>query len=367
MKPKPFQRVLLINPFGIGDALFMTPVIRALKEYGVERIDLLLGGRACELFECHPFVSQIFNWSKTKGKSSEFSRLSWQLRRNRYDAVFDLSLGNQYAFCAWLLWGIPKRIGFNFKNRGALLTHKLDLPEGYKNKPVVEYYKDLVKLFSIDGMPSGLELFLSREDREKGVEILNRLGILNSSFIAVAPGGGESWGKDARLKRWPVGFFAQLVRALRGRHGSFFNSVLVFGGKSEQFLGKQLLEQLRDRNIYNLCGAFPIRIIAALMERASLLVANDGGLVHIARAVNTPLIAFYGPVDPAVYGPYPPHVLAQAITHTGPACRPCYQSMRYNTDCVGVECLNELMPDFVLNQLTSRGFFEQLYTKEASG
>lgn len=367
MKLKAFKRVLLINPFGIGDVLFMTPTIRALKEHGVERIDLLLGNRTHELFECHPYVDQIFNWSESKGKSSEFLRLSWQLRRNHYDAVFDFSLGSQHPFFAWLCWGIPKRVGFNFKNRGTFLTHKVNLPQGYKNKPVVEYYKDLARLFSINGMSCTPELFLSAEDRNKGAEVLNRLGILNSSFVVVAPGGGESWGKDARLKRWPVDFFAQLIRAISRRCGSFFNSVLVLGGRNEQHLGKQLLERLGGISAYNLCGAFPIRVVAALIERASLLVANDGGLVHIARAVNTPLIAFYGPVDPAVYGPYPPHALAQAITNVGPACRPCYQNMRYNADCVGVECLNGLMPDFVLNQLTSRGFFEQLCTKEAPG
>lgn len=367
MNLKPFKRILLINPFGIGDVLFMTPAIRALKESGVERIDLLLGNRTHELFEHHPYVDQIFNWSEAKAKHLKFIQLSWRLRRNGYDAVFDFSLGNQYAFWALLLWGISKRIGFDFKNRGAFLTHKVDLPEGYKSKPMIEYYKDLARLFSINGMSCTPELFLSSEDRNKAAEVLNRLGILGSSFIAVVPGGGKSWGKDARLKRWPVDFFAQLVRTMRHRYGSFFNSVLVLGGRDERFLGKQFLERLRDMHVYNLSGAFPIRVTAALVERASLLVANDGGLVHVGRAMNTPLIAFYGPVDPVVYGPYPPDPLAQPVTNTGPACRPCYQYMRYNADCMRVECLNELTPDFVLNQLTSRGFFEQLCAKVSSG
>lgn len=361
--PKPIpdvKRVLIINPFGIGDALFITPVIRALKEHGVREIDLLLGSRTREVFEYHPFVNRIFEWDKRGTKGLKLIRLLWDLRSRRYQAMFDYSLGRQYSFLAWAIWGIPFRIGFDFKNRGGFLTHKVDLPQGYREKSIVEFYRELAAFLGVERTANELEFFLSAEDRQRAHGILNQFGILNSSFIIVAPGGGESWGKDARLKRWPVGYFAEFVRKMSHQYGPFFKSVLILGGKNEHFLGSALSEKLTDFTVHNLCGAVSIRTAGALMEHASLLVANDGGLVHMARALKTPMVALYGPVDPIVYGPYPPSPLVQAITNTGPECRPCYQNMRYNAACQHVDCLNTLTPDFVLETLKPRRFFEKL-------
>src|SRR3989338_1513902 len=93
------ERVLIIHPFGIGDALFITPVIRTLKENRVKQIDLLLGSRTRELFERNPHVNQIFEWGKSEPKTRSECFRYWTrslqmfslIRRNRYQIVFDFS------------------------------------------------------------------------------------------------------------------------------------------------------------------------------------------------------------------------------------------------------------------------------------
>ena len=152
-----------------------------------------------------------------------------------------------------------------------------------------------------------------------------------------------------------------MINEFHRAHGNLFEKVLILGGLNEHQLGTALLEEFSGVPAHNLCGAMSIRAAAALIQKASLFLGNDGGLVHIAHASGVPIIALYGPVDPMVYGPYPSSSRALAITNIGPACRPCYQRFRYQSECKGVECLTHLTVDYVMNRIKSARFFEQLH------
>lgn len=360
------KRVLIIHPFGLGDALFVTPLIRALKENGIEQIDLLLGSRTRELFEHNPHVSRIYEWDKSslRGFSQKWTHF-WKLTRTffaigrrGYQAVFDLSPRAQYAF---LFFWVPVRIGFNFKNRGFFLTHRVEIPEGFVGKSVTEYYLDLTRLIGIEPGQIKTEFFFGEEDNDKRRLIFEQLNLSEAdSILAVAPGGGESWGTDARLKRWPVNYFAELIQMIQKRYPFLCKHILIFGGASEHGLGEELSGRLNRPFVYNLCGQTRIRTAAALIQKAQLFIGNDGGLVHVAHAVNTPVIAFYGPSDPTVYGSYPERNTVLSVTHSGPLCRPCYQRFKYQAACRGVECLNRLLPDQVWAKIQNSRFLERL-------
>jgi heptosyltransferase II len=365
---KNLKRVLIVNPFGIGDALFLTPMVRALNEAGVRRVDVLLGSRTREIFENHPFINRIYTWDKEKcagfqarvRKTISLIQMFWSLWRARYQVMIDCSLGRQYSFLALFLFWIPTRVGFNFKGRGTFLTHKIELPNAFVEKPVVEWYIDLLQFLNIDHRGMDFDLFVGNEDVVTVRTLLKQRNIdTGEPFIIVAPGGGESWGRDARLRRWPITHFAALLRLIRKSFGEQVGTILIVGGERDRCLSQELADRLGNRGVHDLCGQLPnIRITAALMREARCAIVNDSGLVHVASAMRTPLIAFYGPVDPNVYGPYPKRKSALAITHTGPECRPCYQKMRYQASCVGVECLSELMPVQVFEHVRSKSFFE---------
>ena len=362
------ERVLIIHPFGIGDALFITPVIRTLKENRVKQIDLLLGSRTRELFERNPHVNQIFEWGKSEPKTWSECFRYWTrslqmfslIRRNRYQIVFDFSLARTYAFLSWLFFGIPIRIGFDFKGRGTFLTQKIRLENGFSEKPVADYYRDLLELARIRNGSKQLEFYFDLSDEVLSNQILDQAGLTGRSFMVVVPGGGESWGKDARLKRWPIPFFASLVRRICSEERFSNVAILAVGGANERSLGDELKGQLQGLTVHNFCGITSIRVAASLIQKAVFVLANDSGLVHIARSVNAPVVAFYGPVDPKVYGPYPNAPTAIAITHTGPECRPCYRRMRYQADCMGHECLTTLTPAHAFHLIRSSHFFEQI-------
>ena len=94
------------------------------------------------------------------------------------------------------------------------------------------------------------------------------------------------------------------------------------------------------------------------MERAQLLLANDGGLVHLAHALHVPLVALFGPADPQVYGPAPRHPRAVPVMRKDLPCRPCYSNFRYNSACVDRECLTELPPEAVGVFLDRKNFWK---------
>lgn len=364
------RNVLVVQPYGIGDALFMTPFLRALRTVPtVERVDLLLGSRTEPIFRTNPHVDEIFSVDKGKwhaegkGKFFKDAFSLWRRLRSRYDLLIDFSLQREYGFYAEFFLGIPRRIGFNFKNRGIFLTQSLPLPGGFEGAHGVDFYCEPGKFLGLEIEDRFLEFYLSGEDSDEAEKILKEKSVSASSrFVAVAPGGGESWGKDAILKRWPVVHFVEMLSLVKERVD--FEGVLVLGSREERALGEEI-QRNSPLPVINLCGELSLGGVAALLEKALVFLANDGGLVHLARAVDTPLIAFYGPADPRVYGPYPavPHVVP--VVRQNLPCRPCYSRFRYNSACPDRECLSALSPREVLEFLDAGNFWSFL-KKEAS-
>lgn len=348
------RNILVVQPYGIGDALFITPLLRALRTLPtVEAVDLLLGSRTEAVFRANPHVDRIFS---VKNLFQEMISLRREFH-GRYDLLIDFSLQRQYGFYGQFFFWIPRRIGFDFKGRGLFLTRSLPLPDGFEGGHVVDFYCELGKFLGLEIEERFLEFYLSSEDREAGEKILREKSISNSSrFVALAPGGGESWGKDAGLKRWPVEHFVEALFCLRGRID--FEGVLVLGSREERGLGEEI--EKSGLGVFNLCGETSLAASAALLEKSVLLLANDGGLVHLAHALRIPLIAFYGPVDPKVYGPYPPAPNAVSVLRPDLPCRPCYSRFRYNSACIDRECLTALSPREVIEDLDQRNFWPKI-------
>lgn len=360
---KSLRRILVNQPFGIGDALFMTPLLRALRTLPtVEAVDLLLGSRTEAVFRHNPHVDQIFSidkgkWHASKGEMSKDLISLWKNLRGRYGLLIDCSLQREYGFYGGFLLGIPRRIGFNFKNRGRFLTQSVPLPDGFEGAHVIDFYCELGKLIGLEIEERFPEFYLSEEDREEAEKLLAQKSIPRR-FLAVAPGGGESWGKDALFKRWPVDHFLKMLSLLKERID--FEGAVVLGSRGERDLGEEMVRKSQVP-VFNLSGELALGVSAALLEKSALLLANDGGLVHLAHAFHVPLVALFGPVDPKVYGPYPPAREAIAVARWVLPCRPCYARFRYNSACVDRECLTALRPADVVEFLDKENFWSILW------
>ncbi len=358
------RRVLIVQPYGIGDLLFVTPVLRALRTIPtVEKVDLLLGSRTEEIVRRNPHVDEIISIDKDLFHQRNFLQnlkemtvLGRKLRSKKYDLLLDYSLRGEYAFFSQFFLNIPRRAGFAYKRRAFFHNIRLPLQEGYRDRHVTDYVCDLAELAGVRVDTRFLEFYTDECDLVPRINPEDQNAIdFSKRYIVVSPGGGESWGKDAHFKRWPVRYFAELINRLKDRFD--FESVVILGSVREYDLAETLSSQLKVAN-WNSAGKLNISQVAAVIEKAVLFLGNDGGLVHLAQALKVPLVALYGPVDPAVYGPYPTTKHAIAIYKHDLHCRPCYQKFRYRSDCLGRECLQDLTPQEVFSQLQGHDFYK---------
>ena len=349
------RRVLIVHPYGIGDLLFVTPVLRALRLLPrVETVDLLLGSRTREVVEHNPHVDDIYvldkdkahrqNWLENLRDNLELGR---KLGKKRYDLILDYSLRREHAFFGRFFLGIPRCAGFAYKKRATFHNIRLPLPEAFWKRHVVDFYCDLAEAAGIPVEDRFLEFYFPQTDPLAEAEIAKRLKLLPGNFLTVAPGGGDSWGKDASYKRWPVKYFAELVAKLQKEKN--IHGVAILGSPSERALCEELQAALRPPSIV-LAGETTLTQTARVLKKSALFIGNDGGLVHLARALHVPLIAIYGPVPPEVYGPYPSSPEAVPVWKQGLECRPCYYKFRYNSQCQTIACLKDLTPDEVMAQ-----------------
>lgn len=334
------KKFLILNPFGIGDVLFTTPLIEAIKKADPKNlVSYWCNERVKELLSDDPRLDKIFalsrgdlkkifRRSKLEGIKKAFT-IYRGIRKEKFGLVFDFSLDSRYGFLLKFM-GIPQRLGFDYKGRGRYLTRKIKL-EGYSGKHIVQYYRQLLELAGLEAQAGGLSLFLNQEAKTKAEALLASGGINQKSpLIGIAPGGGASWGKDAPRKHWGAVNFAQLAGMLISRLGA---QVVILGSPDELPLSQTMRANLKYP-LLDLTGKTNLKELAALINSLDILVTNDGGPLHMAVALNKKTVSIFGPVDEDVYGPYPKSDRHIVITNRDITCRPCYRSFRLN------ECLN---------------------------
>lgn len=341
------KKILIINPFGIGDVLFTTPVISALKKsFPDSVIGYWCNKRVKEVFLSNPKVDKVFALSRGDFKRAyrkspgegirQFFSLISGIKKEKFDLTLDFSLDQRYGFLSQLL-GIKKRIGFNYKDRGWFLTKKLNIG-GYDGKPIAEIYLDLFQFLGTKPEYNKLEVFASEVDKIRVKIILEQAGIKDTdTIVAIAPGAGGSWGGNASFKHWPAIKYAQLADNIAN---NFNVKVLIVGDISEKPITDIVVSAMKNKPV-DLSGKTTLGELIAVFGNARLLITNDGGPLHIAVALGIKTVSIFGPVDDLVYGPYPVserHIVMKKDL----SCRPCYKNFRIDMCNNNKECINSI-------------------------
>jgi len=368
------EKILIINPFGVGDVIFTSPLIRRLrKQFKSSFIAYLCNGRVAPLLAENKNINKLYVfdkddyriiWRRSRPGTPWHGKFRLQalkklliflktIKSEKFDVAIDLSLGHQYAFFL-MLFGVRARIGYNFKGRGRFFTHKIDI-DGYHDKHIVEYYLDLLQVspltHSLSPMGRGikgegarddyakLEIFIPQKDLDWADDFLKNNGITaNERLLAVIPGGGASWGKAAIYKQWPPENFAQAADELSQRYNM---KVILLGSAGDAPACDIVSRSMRNRPV-SACGLTNLLQFAALMKRCKLALCNDGGPLHIAVALGINTVSVFGPVDDVVYGPYPAsekHIVIKEDIN----CRPCYKGFKFK-ECDNRLCLLNIKP-----------------------
>lgn len=341
------NKVLVVNPFGLGDVIFSFPMIEAIKSHWPKcRIDYIANERTWELVGANPSIEKHFIFDRGRLRALfksnpraflyEAFDFRHQIADEAYDAAIDLSMRREYPIFLALA-GIKRRIGFDYKGRGMFLTEKTRI-KGFEDFSVRDYYLGLARKLvpqagdTVRAYPRMKDpmVFTQWEDW------LRSAGFADGDLIvAMAPGGGRSWGGDAHYKQWAPERFAAVAKHLAEKHGA---KILLLGDGEESALCDKVR---REAGVFAavLAGKTIGQVMWAL-RRARLFIGNDGGLMHLADLLQVPLAGIYGPVDETVYGP-----LAgpgrETLTASVP-CRPCYHRFRFPPCAHQKRCLTEL-------------------------
>jgi len=223
------------------------------------------------------------------------------------------------TFLAFLA-GIPVRAGLDSGHRGFSLTHHVATqPERHE----AQLYLEVAGAVGAQNSRPSLKYTTSEEGRAWATTILGQ----DDTWIAVHPGGGVNPGSSLLGKRWPAERYAVIVERLLERG----YSVLLLGGADDKPLVAAITaagasqpqpapDGRRRGRLLDMSGRTSFSQLGALLERCRLFLGNDTGPMHLAVAVGTPVVAVFGPSQPAIYGPFTPDA---AVVYHGEQCAAC--------------------------------------------
>ena len=326
--------ILVVAPSWIGDAILSQPMLALLRRQDpASRIDVLAPAWALPIYRRMPEVAQTLESPFAHGElglGARF-RLAHTLRHHRYDKAYVLPNSFKSALSPFLA-RIPERIGYIGELRFGLLTDARRLDKS-KFPRMVERFAQLAGARNA-GLAQPLPTpRLVVRDAERSA-LISRLGLDTRRPVCLCP--GAEYGP---AKRWPVDYFSDLAIRLAAQD----RAVWIMGSAREMQLGETI--QAASGKAVNLCGKTTLDEATVLLSAAEMVVANDSGLMHVAAALDRPMIALYGSSSPD----FTPPLSANArIVRLGVPCSPCFERV---CPLQHFDCMMKLKPDRVLDEI----------------
>jgi lipopolysaccharide heptosyltransferase II len=297
--------VLAVRFSSIGDVLLTTPLLRVLRRrYPHARISVLTRPAYAPLLSHNPHVNHVLEAAPGR----PLRDLARQLRAQRYTHLLDLHDSIRSRLLRALVPGAWSTYPKHRLARAMLIYTKRDY---YRDsRPVPERYFDAARSLGLvpDGEPP--DFFLAAEAQVETEAWLARAAARPGRLIALAPGAAHA------TKRWPVEHWRALTRQLLEQDFS----IVIVGGAEDARLADSIANGDQGR-LLNAAGRFGLQGTGALLRRAAILVSNDTGVMHMAAAVGTPVVALFGPtVRPFGFFPYTSRA---EVIELGLGCRPC--------------------------------------------
>ena len=337
------RSLLLIRFRRIGDIVLTTPSITLLRQRFPDAcLTYLVEEPYRRLVEGHPDIDRVL--AVPAGQSRrEFIGLIRAIRRERFDILLDFHGGPR---AAWITLGSGAllKIGHAIQGKG-FLYHKT-APRRGTDVPLhsVENHAGLIRAMGARFDRSDIPpLTLPPAAPEEAVhvdELLLKAGIRGGRppLVVLHLGAGNAfrdWGADNE---------ASLAAALLAAPGPV---LALIGGETDRTRETEIAGHVSPERLLRLAGRLNLVEIRELISRAALFIGPDSGPMHIAASTSTPIIAYFGPTLPALFGPWRPGLdpARTVIFQKSLDCRPCRQR-----ECVtgDYRCLRTIAPADIL-------------------
>jgi len=283
--------ILITRIDRIGDVLLTTPSFEVIKKtYPNSKLHVLVSPANRELVEGNPFVDQVWVYDKQGSEKSWWGtwRFARRLAEEKFDVCIHFHATNRVIWTSYLA-GIPIRIAHRRKIK-KLLTHSIEETKREGKKHESQYNLDLLKVLGIDWTlplpPSHLPL---KESSHK--TLLQKIPDLEKKmYIILSPSA------SCVSKRWPADKFGQLGESFGMRLG---HRVIIIGTEADKALCNEVLSFIEVPAL-NLAGKLTLGELGWLLKQSKLLISNDSGPVHMASALEVPVVSLFGRSDPGL-------------------------------------------------------------------
>jgi heptosyltransferase-1 len=342
-------KILLVRLREIGDVVFTTPAVRAIRRRFPEaHIAYLVEPAASPILEHNPHIDELIVAPRPGGLGRLRAEVGLirRLRAAAYDIVIDFHSGPRASMLTWLS-GAPARVGYTVVGRSWMYTRRIARPRALRPRHSVENQWDLLAALDIgppDRIEYPVEMPLGNRTASVLAERLARAGVHGDHRLIVMH---VSAGNPFR--RWPVGSFAAVAAGLAGRDPA--RRVVITSGPSDREAADRVIAEARtllghDRGRVLDCGEFSLPELRALVDRAAVYIGGDSGPMHVAATSHVPIVSLYGPTLPARSAPWRATLWpAEAVEIADLACRPCDQRSCLPGD---FRCLTWIQPQQVI-------------------
>jgi ADP-heptose:LPS heptosyltransferase len=311
-----FKKICVIHLNQIGDLVFSLPLLKALRENNPgAAIHSVIRPYLHDLLAPSPYVDQLIH---RKGGWVDGLKLLRQIRQNRYDLLISLSRSIECL----MLTNLSKagvKAGFEHPpwDRGLDIKEKIEGHHSWVNNlkllgrlNVDVPQKDYVGLLVLPGPADPGKKSEAGWVRPRG------------KYAVIAAGTSAR----RRVKAWEERKFGELIVLLKDKYG--LDPVLV-GSESDREVHRRVTGMIKEADrdhrvgqVFDLSGRISLLDLCYILKDASLFVGVDSGLMHLASALDIPVVGIFGPTDPSYVGPL--NARSVAVREEGLDCMPCY-------------------------------------------
>jgi heptosyltransferase-1 len=349
-----FRKILLIKLSAVGDVVHTIPVLNKLRRrYPMAQLDWLVTPAIAELLRHHPAITNIIEFEREAWSTpwrltpfASYARLAANLRAAAYDLVVDIH-GQFRTAALTLATGAPARIGFDRPRarvwdasprkfpeqarkhawqgarEGSWLAYTHHIPVPTLDLHAVDRYLNVGPILGLDKEPADFSFPIPQSASSRIDSLLRRYGTDRREILIIAP--GTIW----ETKQWGSEKFARVA----GHFLSKGFAVVLIGSQRERIVCEEVAAL--TPGAINLAGMTALSELAALIRRSAISITNDSGPMHLAVALDRPVVSIFGPTDPVWIGPYR---RADAVLHVDLECSPCYlrrlKHCRYDHACM---------------------------------
>lgn len=320
--PAKINKILLIRPGGIGDAVHLVPAIVALKKsFPDVAIDILAEKRNSTVFVLCPQIRAVFHYDKP----AELFRVL----RNLYDAVIDTEQWHQLSAVVARMTRASQLVGFGTNERSRLFTH----PVVYSHDDYeMESFLNLLTPLGIESSPISAPFLTVPHQSAIVAETLLR-ELVNKPFVTIFPGASiaeRRWGADR------FGRVAQLLAACG-------IGIVVVGGQEDKQQGERIIA---GGNGLNLAGRTSLAETATVIQKSALLLSGDSGVLHMAVGLGTATVSLFGPGRARKWAPRGER---HTVINKELSCSPCTTFGSTPSCPIKARCMGEISVDEVFN------------------